>query len=227
MARACHTEWSMGRLFPLAMSAAACLALIGCSSSDDRKKAERPAALPANEPVPDVFHVKLDTSKGLIDIEVHRDWAPAGAAHFFQLAKSGFYDGARFFRVVRGFVVQFGINGDPQTNAMWANASLPDDPVKQHNVTGTVTYAMRGPTTRNTQLFINLADNRKSLDSQGFAPIGKVVDGMPVVLDLYGFYGDMPPRGQGPDPNRIQQQGNDYLDTHFPRLDFIKKATVQ
>jgi peptidyl-prolyl cis-trans isomerase A (cyclophilin A) len=217
----------MDRFEALALSAAVCLALAGCSSSDDRKKAETTAASAAKEPVPDVFHVKLDTSKGMVDIEVHRDWAPAGAAHFHQLVKSGFYDGARFFRVVRGFVVQFGINGDPQTNAMWANAMFPDDPVKEHNVTGTVSYAMRGPNTRNTQLFINLADNRKSLDSQGFAPIGKVVDGMPVVLDLYSSYGEMAPRGQGPDPIRIQQQGNDYLDTHFPRLDYIKKATVQ
>ena len=207
------------------LSAAGCLALMGCSSPDDTKKKEA-APAPGKEVVPDVFHVKLDTSKGTIDIEVHRDWAPAGATHFFQLVKSGFYGGARFFRVVRGFVVQFGINGDPQTNAMWANATLPDDPVKQHNVTGTVTYAMRGPNTRNTQLFINLADNR-SLDSRGFAPIGKVVDGMPAVLELYSSYGDMPPMGQGPDPGRLQQQGNDYLDSHFPRLDFIKKATVQ
>lgn len=198
---------------------------MGCSSPDDTKKKEA-APAPVKEVVPDVFHVKLDTSKGTIDIEVHRDWAPAGATHFFQLVKSGFYGGARFFRVVRGFVVQFGINGDPQTNAMWANATLPDDPVKQHNVTGTVTYAMRGPNTRNTQLFINLADNR-SLDSRGFAPIGKVVDGMPAVLELYSSYGDMPPMGQVPDPGRLQQQGNDYLDSHFPRLDFIKKATVQ
>jgi peptidyl-prolyl cis-trans isomerase A (cyclophilin A) len=211
----------------LAASVAALLALAGCSSDDNKKKTETSAAAAVKEPVPDLFHVKLDTSKGMIDIEVHRDWAPAGAAHFFQLVKSGFYDNAKFYRVVRGFVVQFGINGDPQTNAMWANATLPDDPVKEHNLTGTVTYAMRGPNTRSTQLFINLADNRKSLDSQGFAPIGKVLDGMPVVLDLYSSYGDMPPRGQGPDPMRIQQQGNDYLESHFPRLDYIKKATIQ
>jgi peptidyl-prolyl cis-trans isomerase A (cyclophilin A) len=216
----------MRRIATLALSAAACLALDGCSSPGDSKKAG-PAVTPFHEAIPDIFHVKLDTSKGMVDIEVHRDWAPAGAARFYQLVKTGFYDDARFFRVVRGFVVQFGINGDPRVNSIWANAMLPDDPVKQHNVTGTVSYAMRGRNTRNTQLFINLADNRKSLDSQGFAPIGKVVDGMPVVLDLYGFYGDMPPRGQGPDPNRIQQQGNDYLESHFPRLDFIKKATVQ
>lgn len=216
----------MSRIATLALCAAACVALASCSSSGDNKKAG-PAITPFHETIPDLFHVKLDTSKGMVDIEVHRDWAPAGAARFYQLVKTGFYDDARFFRVVRGFVVQFGINGDPRVNSIWANAMLPDDPVKQHNVTGTVTYAMRGRNTRNTQLFINLADNRKSLDSQGFAPIGKVVDGMPAVLDLYGFYGDMPPRGQGPDPNRIQQQGNDYLETHFPRLDFIKKATVQ
>jgi peptidyl-prolyl cis-trans isomerase A (cyclophilin A) len=218
---------AMRRIAILAMSAAASMALVSCSSSDDKKKAESPAASTVKETVPEVFHVKLDTSKGMVDIEVHRDWAPVGADHFFQLVKSGFYDGARFFRVVRGFVVQFGINGDPQTNAMWANATLPDDPVKEHNVTGTVTFATRGRNTRSTQLFINLADNRKSLDGQGFAPIGKVVDGMPAVLDLYGFYGDMPPMGQGPDPQRIQQQGNDYIESHFPRLDFIKKATVQ
>jgi len=218
---------AMRRIAILALSAAASMALVGCSSSDDKKKAESPAASAIKETVPEVFHVKLDTSKGMVDIEVHRDWAPVGADHFFHLAKSGFYDGARFFRVVRGFVVQFGINRDPQTNAMWANATLPDDPVKEHNVTGTVTFAARGRNTRSTQLFINLADNRKSLDGQGFAPIGKVVDGMPTVLDLYGFYGDMPPMGQGPDPQRIQQQGNDYLDSHFPRLDFIKKAAVQ
>ncbi len=216
----------MRRIVILAVSAAVSMALSGCSS-DDKKKADAPAASAVKESVPEVFHVKLDTSKGTIDIEVHRDWAPLGADHFFQLVKSGFYDGARFFRVVRGFVVQFGINGDPQTNALWANAMLPDDPAKEHNVTGTVTFAMRGRNTRSTQLFINLADNRKSLDTQGFTPIGKVVDGMPVVLDLYGFYGDMAPTGQGPDPQRIQQQGNDYLESHFPRLDFIKKATVQ
>jgi len=216
----------MRRIATLALSAWIFLALTGCSSSDDQKKAA--GSTPAvKEKTPDLFHVKLDTSKGMIDIEVHRDWAPVGADRFFELVKNGFYDNARFFRVVRGFVVQFGINGDPQTNAMWANASMPDDPVTQHNVTGTVSFASRGPNTRSTQLFINLADNRPSLDGHGFAPIGKVVDGMPAVLELYGFYGDMAPMGQGPDPQRIQQQGNDYLESHFPRLDFIKKATVQ
>ena len=141
--------------------------------------------------------------------------------------KSGFFDGARFFRVVRNFVVQFGINGDPQTNAMWANAQIPDDPVKEHNVKGSVTFASLGPGTRTTQLFINLSDNRKSLDHAGFAPVGKVVAGMDSVEFLYSAYGDVQPRGQGPDPAKIQQQGNEYLESHFPRLDFIKRATIQ
>jgi peptidyl-prolyl cis-trans isomerase A (cyclophilin A) len=158
---------------------------------------------------------------------VHRDWAPLGADHFYQLVKSGFYDGDRFFRIARGFVVQFGINGDPNTNALWSTGLLPDDPVKHHNAKGTVTYAKPGPNARTTQLFINLKDNRGNLDSQGFAPIGQVVDGMPVVESLYAFYGEIPPAGQGPDPNKIEQQGNEYLEAHFPRLDFIKKAIVQ
>jgi peptidyl-prolyl cis-trans isomerase A (cyclophilin A) len=217
----------MGRNLTVALSAAVCLALVGCSPSGDNQKTQAPNAPAKKEPVPEVFHVRLDTSKGLVDIEVHRDWAPAGADHFYDLVKSRFYDGARFFRVVPGFVVQFGINGDPQTNAFWASGMLPDDPVKQHNVKGSVTYAKPGPNARTTQLFINLADNRRSLDRQGFAPIGQVVEGMPVVESLYGFYGEMPPHGQGPDPNRIQQLGNEYLDSHFPRLDFIKKASVQ
>jgi peptidyl-prolyl cis-trans isomerase A (cyclophilin A) len=217
----------MGRNLTVVPSIALCLALVGCSPPNESAPSEKPAAPAKKEPVPEVFHVKLHTSKGLVDIEVHRDWAPAGAGHFFQLAKSGFYDGARFFRVVRGFVAQFGIGGDPKTNALWASGMLPDDPVKQHNVKGTLTYAKPGPNARTTQLFINLADNRKSLDRQGFAPIGKVVDGMAVVESLYAFYGDMPPSGQGPDPNKIQELGNEYLDAHFPRLDYIKKASVQ
>ena len=211
----------------LACGAAIGLSLAGCSSSDDRKKAESTPAPAKEEPVPGIYHVKLDTSKGLVDIEVHRDWAPRGADQFYRLTKSGFYKDARFFRVVHDFVVQFGISGDPQTSALWATGMIPDDPVKEHNVKGAVTFAKRGPDTRTTQIFINLADNRKALDGLGFAPIGKVVDGMDAVEKFYSFYGDMPPAGQGPDPDKIQAQGNDYLDAHFPRLDFIKKATVQ
>ncbi len=204
--------------------AALTVTIYGCSSSDETKKKAEPAAAPQQAPA--VFNVLLDTSKGPVTVEIHRDWAPVGADHFYSLVKTGFYDGDRFFRVVRNFVVQFGINGDPKTNALWSTANLPDDPVKESNVKGTLTYATAGPNTRSTQLFINLKDNN-SLDKQGFAPIGKVTSGMDVVERLYDSYGDMPPRGQGPDPSVIETQGNDYLAAKFPRLDYIKKATVQ
>ncbi len=218
----------MSRQTAFALAVAAALSLAGCSPSTEPKKEEKAAPAAAKQqPVPDVYRVQLDTSKGLIDLEIHRDWAPRGADHFYELAHTGFFDGARFFRVVRDFVVQFGINGDPQTNQLWASAMLPDDPVKEHNVKGTLTFATRGPNTRSTQLFINLSDNRKSLDGHGFAPIGKVTAGMDVVESLYSFYGDMPPMGQGPDPNLIQQRGAPYLESRFPRLDFIQKAVIR
>jgi peptidyl-prolyl cis-trans isomerase A (cyclophilin A) len=216
----------MSRLILLPLAAA--LALAACTASTESKKeGKAPAVAAKPEPVPDVFHVTLDTSKGAIELEIHRDWAPFGVDHFHELVHSGFFDGARFFRVVHDFVVQFGINGDPQINQLWASAMLPDDPPKEHNVKGTLTYATRGPNTRTSQLFINLADNRKTLDGHGFVPIGKVTAGMDVVEALYSFYGDIAPRGQGPDTDRLQREGNSYLETHFPRLDFIKKAVIR
>ncbi|HTS30590.1 MAG TPA: peptidylprolyl isomerase [Bryobacteraceae bacterium] len=213
--------------------APALLALIGCSSSDEAKKEETKkeiAATPAppkQEQAPDVFKINLDTSKGLIVIEMHRDWAPLGVDHLHSLVKMGFYDGCYFFRYVRNFIVQFGINGDPKLNNQWKNVNLLDDPVKQSNVRGTLTYATAGPRTRSTQLFINLRNN-EGLDQQGFAPLGKVIKGMDVVDSLYSAYGDMPAMGgAGPDPSMIESQGNQYLTEHFPRLDHIKKATIE
>jgi peptidyl-prolyl cis-trans isomerase A (cyclophilin A) len=201
----------------------ACAALIGCGSPEPEKK--EPPKL-AEKP-PEVYTVTLDTSKGPVKIEVRREWAPKGADHFYELVKTGFYDNARFFRVVRNFVVQFGIAADPKVQQLWANGSLTDDPVIEHNRRGTVTYASRGPNTRTTQIFINLRDNSQSLDGQHFSPFGKVVEGMDAVDAFYNSYGDMPPGGQGPDPSLIQTQGQPYLDSHFPRLDYIKKATIQ
>jgi peptidyl-prolyl cis-trans isomerase A (cyclophilin A) len=148
--------------------------------------------------------------------------------HFYTLVKTGFYDGSRFYRAIRNFVAQFGIAGDPKTNSLWSNANIPDDPVKEHNTPGTLTYAAtRMPNSRSTQLFFNLRDNTQSLDPQGFAPIGKVITGMDVVESFYTGYGEMPPNGEGPDPSKIESQGNAYLESQFPRLDFIKKATIQ
>jgi peptidyl-prolyl cis-trans isomerase A (cyclophilin A) len=198
---------------------------MACSPPNQSRKVEAPAAKD-DQPPPEVFQVNLNTSKGPVAIEVRRDWAPRGADHFYALVKTGFYDGNRFFRVVRNFVVQFGISGDPQLNRLWATANLPDDPVKQSNVKGTLTYAHLGPNSRSTQLFINLKDN-KTLDKQGFAPIGKVISGMETVERLYSSYGEMAPRGQGPDPSQIEVQGNAYLEEHFARLDRINKATIQ
>ena len=209
----------------IALSAPLCLMFMACSPPNASRKAEASAAA-KDERVPDVFQVNLDTSKGPVLIDVHRDWAPRGADHFYALVRTGFYDGNRFFRVVRFFVVQFGINGDPQLNRLWANANLPDDPVKQSNVKGTLTYAHLGPNSRSTQLFINLKDN-KALDKQGFAPIGKVISGMDTVERFYSSYGEMAPRGQGPDPSQIEVQGNAYLENNFARLDYIKKAAIQ
>ncbi len=215
----------MRKFWWLILIATACLALGACSSSDDSKKTgARKAALKITQ-IPDLYRVNFDTSKGLVVVEIHRDWAPQGSDHFYTLAQTGYYDGNRFFRVTRAYA-QFGINGNPQTTGLWSTAYLPDDPVKQSNVKGTLTYAHLGANNRTTQLFFNRRDN-KDLDKAGFAPIGKVISGMEVVDSLYDSYGDMPPRGQGPDPTKIEVQGNSYLDSHFPRLDFIKKAAIQ
>jgi|ERR1051326_6974937 peptidyl-prolyl cis-trans isomerase A (cyclophilin A) len=209
-----------------AAGAAILLVLSGCSPSGDNKvEAKKEALAPKTEKAPNVFKLNLDTSKGLIVIEVHKDWAPTGVDHLFDLVKTGYYDGNRFFRVTPRYA-QFGINGDPKLSSLWSNAFLPDDPVKQSNIKGTLTFAHLGPNNRTTQLFFNLKDN-KDLDKSGFAPVGKVISGMEVLERLYSSYGDMPPRGQGPDPAKIQTQGNSYLESRFPRLDYIKKATIQ
>jgi peptidyl-prolyl cis-trans isomerase A (cyclophilin A) len=182
-----------------------------------------PAAL--NAQAPPVYKVRFDTSRGTFVIEVHRDWAPNGADRFYNLVKNGFYDNTRFFRVVSGFMVQFGINGDPRISAQWRNANIPDDSVRQSNQRGYITFATAGPNTRTTQVFINFADNR-ALDSQGFSPFGRVVSGMNVVDALYSGYGEGAPQGQGPEQGRIQSQGNAYLMSGFPKLDYIKKAAI-
>jgi len=189
-----------------------------------QSKLANPGAL--NENAPATYKARFDTSKGTFVIEVQCDWAPRGADRFYNLVKNGFYDNVRFFRVISGFMVQFGINGDPRLSAQWREARIPDDPVKQSNRRGYITYAMAGPNTRTSQVFINFGDNT-SLDSMGFAPFGRVVSGMNVVDSLYAEYGEGAPRGRGPDQGRIQAEGNKYLASEFPRLDYVKKATLQ
>jgi len=182
-----------------------------------------PAAL--NAPAPAVYKATFDTSKGTFAVEVHRDWAPNGADRFYNLVKNGFYDSARFFRVVSGFMVQFGISGDPKISALWRDANIKDDPVKASNQRGYITFATAGPNSRTTQVFINFVDNRR-LDAMGFAPFGRVISGMNVVDALYSGYGEGAPQGIGPDQQRIEQQGNAYLIRNFSKLDYIKKATI-
>jgi len=182
-----------------------------------------PAAL--RETAPATYKVRFETSKGAFVVDVNRAWAPNGADRFYNLVKNGFYDGVRFFRVLDGFMAQFGINGDPKISAQWREARIPDDPVRQSNRRGFITYAMAGPNTRTSQVFINFGDN-SALDRQGFAPFGQVSSGMNVVDALHSGYGEGAPRGQGPDQGRVQMEGNAYLAKSFPRLDFVKKATI-
>lgn len=197
----------------------AVLLCAGCSSDEAKKTA-------ADERAPDSYKVKFETSKGDFELTVTRDWSPLGADRFYTLVKTGFYDGARFFRVLPGFVVQFGIAADPAVTAKWRDANLADEPVKQSNKRGTITYAKGGPNTRTTQVFINLADNAR-LDSDGFSAFGAVNQGMEVVDQFYSGYGEGAPNGTGPAQNRAEADGNAYLIREFPKLDYIKKATIE
>jgi peptidyl-prolyl cis-trans isomerase A (cyclophilin A) len=182
-----------------------------------------PAAL--KEQAPPIYKVEFDTSKGPFVVEVHRDWAPNGAERFYNLVKNGFYDNTRFFRVIEGFMAQFGVNGDPKVSAVWRESRIKDDPVKVSNKRTFVTFATAGPNTRTTQIFISYGDN-SNLDSQGFSPFGQVVSGMKVVDSLYSGYGEGAPGGRGPNQTRVQSEGNAYLASSFPNLDYVKKATI-
>jgi len=177
------------------------------------------------EQAPATYKAKFTTTKGDFVVEVTRDWAPLGADRFYNLVKNHFFDGAAFFRVLPGFVAQFGLSPRPEVSRVWAAANIKDDPVKESNLTGYLTFATAGPNTRTTQLFINLGDNR-NLDAMGFAPFGKVVEGMDVVQQFYSGYGEGAPGGNGPDQGRITNEGKPYLDKNFPQLDSIKVAVI-
>jgi peptidyl-prolyl cis-trans isomerase A (cyclophilin A) len=179
----------------------------------------KPAALHATAPA--TYAVRFETTKGPFVVSVHRSWAPRGADRFYNLVKAGFYDGNEFFRVHKGFVVQFGISGYPAVSSAWQNATIRDDPVKTSNAVGTITYADAGPNTRTTQVFVNLGKNA-FLDSQGFAPFGQVTSGMAVVDKLFGGYGEAPTSLQP----QIASQGNAFLRKRFPKLDRVLSARV-
>ena len=175
---------------------------------------------------PDSFRARFSTTKGDFVIVVHRAWAPHGADRFYNLVRSGFYDGVRFFRVIPGFMAQFGIHGDTGVTTAWRVRTIPDDPVRHNNLRGMVTYATAGPGTRTTQIFINYRDNIR-LDASGFAPFGQVVERMEVVDALYGGYGEGAPNGRGPDQFRVNVEGEKYLARQFPKLDKITTARVE
>ncbi len=174
---------------------------------------------------PDSFTVRFETTRGPFSVQFVRAWAPRGADRVYYLVRSGYYDGVRFFRVLPGFVAQFGASGDPRVAKVWDVRTIRDDPVKESNRRGTVAFATAGPNTRTTQLFVSLGANAR-LDRLGFAPLGRVVDGMARVDSLYSGYGEGPPRGKGPDQDRLAAQGNAYLERSFPKLDWIRKAEV-
>ena len=199
----------------------AALALASCSGSRETPRESAPAAeAPKKVPAgPPTFRVKFDTSAGAFVAEVHRDWAPLGAARFEELVRSKYYDGARFFRVVPNFVVQFGIAARPELTRKW-DRPIDDDAVAATNRPGSMAFATSGPNTRTTQVFINLRSNQ-SLDSRGFAPFAQIVEGMDVVQKINSEYGESPLQ------DRIEKQGNAYLNANFPKLDYIKTAVIQ
>lgn len=176
---------------------------------------------------PDEFEVKFTTTKGDFVIKCTRAWAPNGADRFYNMVKHGYFTGVSFYRVVPNFIVQFGVSPNPKITAAFNSASIKDDPVKQHNTAGTVTYAMGGPNTRSNQLFINYADNSGSLDASGFAPIGEVTSGMDVVKSFFSGYGEISDLGgSGPSQTRAMEGGKAYLDKNYPNLDSIKSTTI-
>lgn len=216
------------------------LALLGCQGSQGEPPDESQASMvaPADRErdkaqgreggelakAPERYAVKLETTKGDIIIDVTRAWAPQGADRFHELVKAGYYDDCAFFRVIKGFMAQVGISGDPSANAVWRTKRIPDDPVRESNTRGRVTFAMAGPDSRTTQVFINFQDNRQ-LDGMGFAPFGQVRN-MEVVDQLFSGYGEGAPRGRGPSQARLQTEGNPYLKAEFPNLDYILKARL-
>ena len=179
----------------------------------------------AKKKAPDVFRVRLETTKGPIVIEVHREWAPLGADRFYNLVRVGFYDDVTFFRAIPDFMVQFGLTGDPKVNKAWKPAKISDDEVTQSNTRGRISFAMAGPNTRTTQVFINYGDNSR-LDGMGFAPFGEIIEGLEVLDALHTGYGEGAPRGQGPSQKDITLKGDAYL-ADFPQLDRLQRARIE
>ncbi len=190
-------------------------------SSHGAESSGKPAAATLPPQAPDTYRVKFETTKGDFVVEVHREWAPLGADRFHELVLAEFYDDVKFFRAITGFMVQFGISGDPAVTSKWEHTQIPDDPVIKSNQRGFITFATSGPNSRTTQVFINFASNA-NLDGMGFAPFGEIVEGMDVVDALNQEYGGEPSSYQ----QQIRQQGNAFLEQAYPRLDAVKTARI-
>jgi len=215
------------KIISLFCAAGLLAAAAGVKAEDTDKSAAPGFADPSKltEKAPETFRAQFDTTKGKFTIEVTRSLAPNGADRFYNLVRSGYFKDIAFFRVIPGFMCQFGIHGDPAVSAKWREANIADDPVKGSNTRGAITFAKAGPNTRTTQLFINFGDNSR-LDGMGFPPFGKVIEGMEVVDKINGEYGEGAPGGMGPNQGRVQMEGNAYLKKDFPNLDYIKSATI-
>ncbi len=208
------------------------LGIVAVSAQQEKKDEKKSVSAPdftdpakLTEKSPESFKVKFETTKGNFTVEVTRSLSPNGADRFYNLARSGYFKDVAFFRVIPGFMCQFGIHGDPKVSAAWREARIPDDTVKGSNTRGAITFATGGPNTRTSQLFISFGDNSR-LDRSGFSPFGKVTEGMDVVDKINGEYGEGAPGGRGPEQGRIQMEGNAYLKKDFPNLDYIKSTTV-
>lgn len=204
---------------------AAMLAIVLAGCSSPAPKSAEPAKSAERAKPPEKYRVRFDTTKGPFVVEVVREWAPRGADRFVELVQGRFYDGARLYRVRPKFVVQFGISTDPKANQLWKQLRLVDDPVKQSNLRGFVSYATDGPNTRTTEVFANLVDNKR-LDARGFAPFGKVVEGMDVVDGFYSYGEVQSLGGPGPDPAKMETLGDEYIQRSFPRMDQIRTARI-
>ena len=199
----------------------------GWSAKDLHDALMDPAHAIWSEPAPEVFQVRIETTKGDVVMEVHRAWAPIGVDRLYNLIRTGFYDDSRFYRVRAGFIVQFGLPGDPDVAAVWYDTAMPDDPVAGSNTRGAFAYAMTGPDTRTTQIYINLAEDNVRLDEQGFAPLGRVISGMDVVDQLHAEYDESAGGGmRGGRQGKIVAGGNAHLDAEFPKLDRLIRASI-
>ncbi len=206
-----------------------CFVASGCGGGADKSAREETPAFhtprSAAATAPETFVARFETTRGNFDVRVDRDWAPLGADRFFTLVTSGYYDDVRIYRVVEGFMAEWGLHGDARVTTLWRRYAITDDPVVESNLKGRLSFAAHGPNSRTVQVFVNLDDN-PGLDAQGFSPFGEVVEGMDVIESFYAEYGDGPPRGEGPYQARALARGNAYLDVDFPNLDSAVRAYV-